>query len=72
MKYHINVFWSDEDGRYIADIPDLKYRSAFGDTPQEAVAEVCVAGDLWLESSREHGDPIPEARYRPDITQDAR
>lgn len=31
--YHINVFYSDEDGGYIADIPDLDACSAFGDTP---------------------------------------
>src|SRR6266542_882131 len=33
--YHINVFWSDEDGCYVADIPDLAYCSAFGDTPEK-------------------------------------
>ena len=30
---HINIFWSDEDGGYIADIPDLEACSAFGATP---------------------------------------
>ena len=34
--YHINIFWSDEDDCYIADIPDLKYCSAFGDTGKSA------------------------------------
>lgn len=33
--YHINIFWSEEDGGYIADIPDLQACSAFGDTPEE-------------------------------------
>ena len=32
--YHFNVFWSDEDGCYVADIPDLAFCSAFGDTPE--------------------------------------
>jgi len=41
--YHINVFYSDRDGGYIADIPDLKYCSAFGETPEEAVREVTLA-----------------------------
>jgi predicted RNase H-like HicB family nuclease len=63
--YHINVFWSDEDGRYVADIPDLTYCSAFGDTPEEALREVLVAKKAWLEAARERGDPIPEPRYRP-------
>ena len=35
--YHINIFYSEEDEAYIADIPDLKYCSAAGDTPQEAL-----------------------------------
>ena len=63
--YLINVFWSDEDDCYVADIPDLFACSAFGDTPQEALAEVLIAKELWLEVARECGKPIPEARYRP-------
>jgi predicted RNase H-like HicB family nuclease len=67
--YHINIFYSDEDNGYIADIPDLQYCSAFGETPEEALTEVLVAQRLWLESAREHGQPIPPARYRPLIYQ---
>jgi predicted RNase H-like HicB family nuclease len=65
-KYHINVFWSDEDRCWIADVPDLKTCAAHGDTPEQAVAEMVVALDAWLAVAREHGDPIPEPRYRPD------
>jgi predicted RNase H-like HicB family nuclease len=64
-RYHINVFWSDEGGRWIADVPDLRYCSAHGDTPAEAVAEAQDAISLWLETAREEGIPIPEPRYRP-------
>jgi len=67
--YHINVFWSSEDRCYIADIPDLKYCSAHGTTPEEAVREVTVAKQLWLEVAREAGKPIPRPRYRPLIYQ---
>ncbi|MGH2678821.1 MAG: type II toxin-antitoxin system HicB family antitoxin [Actinomycetota bacterium] len=63
--YHINVFYSDEDGGYIADIPDLHACSAFGKTPQEAVAEVQLAKEAWLAAAREENRPIPEPRYRP-------
>lgn len=63
--YHINVFWSDEDDWYVADVPDLETCSAFGDTPEEALAEVQIAKRAWLEVAREHGKPIPEPRYRP-------
>lgn len=41
--YHINIFYNAEDGDYIADVPDFKYISAFGDTPEEALREVLVA-----------------------------
>jgi len=67
--YHINIFYSDEDGGYIADIPDLECCSAFGDTPEEALAEVEQAKAAWLEAAREAGKPIPQPRYRPLIYQ---
>ncbi|HVL03594.1 MAG TPA: type II toxin-antitoxin system HicB family antitoxin, partial [Acidimicrobiales bacterium] len=61
MKYHgIDVFWSEEDKCYVADIPDLKYCSAFGSTPEEAVREVVVAKQAWLETARSTGKPVPE------------
>jgi predicted RNase H-like HicB family nuclease len=63
--YHINVFWSDEDGCYVADIPDLTFCSALGATPEEALRQVLVAKEAWLESARARGEPIPEPRYRP-------
>lgn len=66
-EYHINLFWSEEDGSWVADIPDLEYCSAFGRTPAEALEEVLQAKEAWLESARQHGDPIPEPRYRPAI-----
>lgn len=65
--YHINMFWSDEDQDWVADIPDLAHCSALGATPQEALTEVLEAKQAWLESASEHGDAIPEPRYRPAI-----
>ena len=65
--YHINVFYSDEDGGYFADIPDLESCSAFGQTPEEAVGEVEKAKEAWLRSAREKGKPIPEPRYKPAV-----
>lgn len=49
LKYHINIFSSEEDGGYIADVPDLRYCSAFGDTPEQALTEVEKAMALWLK-----------------------
>ena len=67
--YHINIFYSEEDEGYIADIPDLKYCSAFGDTPEEALREVLIARAAWLEAARAGGKPVPLPRYRPVIYQ---
>ena len=67
--YHINVFYSEADAGYIADIPDLEPCSAFGETPEEAVAEVIRVKETWLEVAREKGLPIPAPRYRPAIYQ---
>lgn len=70
--YHINVFWSEEDESYIADIPDLKYCSAHGPTPEAALREVLVAKEAWLEAARANGKPITRPRYRPAIYQAVR
>ena len=67
--YHINIFYSDEDGGYIADVPDLESCSAFGITAEAALAEVERAKTAWLAAAREAGKPIPEPRYRPVIYQ---
>ncbi|MGB9617804.1 MAG: type II toxin-antitoxin system HicB family antitoxin [Desulfomonilaceae bacterium] len=67
--YHINIFFSEEDSGYIADVPDLDSCSAFGDTPEQALAEVRQALQAWLEAARAQGKPIPEPRYRPIIYQ---
>ena len=64
-RYHINLFWSEADSAWVADVPDLRSCSAFGDTPAEALAEVEKAMEAWLAVAREDGLPIPEARYRP-------
>lgn len=67
--YHINLFYSDEDEGYIADIPDLAHCSAFGQSAEEALREVEIAKAAWLASARENGIDIPEPRYRPAIYQ---
>ncbi len=67
--YHINIFYSEEDEGYIADIPDLRYCSAFGETAEEALREVEIAKAAWLETAREKQQQIPEPTYRPLIYQ---
>jgi predicted RNase H-like HicB family nuclease len=70
--YHINIFYSDEDRGYIADIPDLDSCSAFGQTPEQALAEVEQAKKAWLAAADKAGKPIPPPRYRPLIYQVSR
>jgi len=67
--YHINIFYSDNDEGYIADIPDLKNCSAFGATPSEALEQVLIAQKLWLEEARNSNLEIPRPLYRPLIYQ---
>ena len=67
--YHINIFYSEDDGGYIADIPDLDACSAFGDTPDEALHEVQKAKSLWIEAAKAEDKLIPPPKYRPVIYQ---
>ena len=68
-EYHINIFYSYDDEGYIADIPDLKTCSAFGDTPEEALREILIAQRAWLKAAKDNGFDIPEPKYRPLIYQ---
>ncbi len=70
--YHINIFFSEEDGGYIADIPDLPHCSAFGKSPEEALAEVLTAKTAWLEAAKAEGKPIPEPSFKPVIYQSSK
>lgn len=69
--YHVNVFYSKEDKGYIADIPDLKFCSAWGKTPVEALRQVLIAKDAWIASAKADKRRVPRPRYRPIIYQSA-
>jgi predicted RNase H-like HicB family nuclease len=69
---HINIFHSQEDNGYIADIPDLRYCSAFGSKPTEALSELEKAKAAWIEAARAADKPIPKPRYRPAMYQGVR
>jgi predicted RNase H-like HicB family nuclease len=65
--YHINIFFSEEDEGYIADIPDLLQCSAFADTPEQALLEVLEAKKAWIAAARDNNKPMPNPQYRPVI-----
>ena len=67
--HHINIFYSEEDRCYIADIPDFLMCSAHGSTPEETLHEVLFAKTDIIEAMKEAGQPIPEPRYKPAIYQ---
>jgi predicted RNase H-like HicB family nuclease len=59
LKYPVEIFFSSEDEGYIANVPDLPYCSAFGETPEEALREVQIAIKLHLDVLEETGRPNP-------------
>ncbi len=67
--YHINIFYSEEDEGYIADVPDLVACSAFGITPAKALEEIQKAKKAWLETAKSESKPVPQPKYRPAIYQ---
>lgn len=54
-NYYINVFYSEVDEGYIADIPDLEYCSAFGKTIEEALRQLLIAKAACLEPAQAGG-----------------
>ena len=69
VRYHINIFFSEEDGGYIADIPDLAHRAASGETPEQALGEVLKANAVGIEAAGAEGKPVPLPSFRPVIYQ---
>ena len=63
-KYEIIIYWSDDDGAFIAEAPELPGCMAHGDTHEIALASIRTAMELWIESAKEFGDPIPKPKGR--------
>ena len=63
-KYEIIIYWSDEDGAFIAEVPELPGCMADGQTYQEAVENVSVVIQEWIDTSRELGRVVPQPKGR--------
>ena len=63
-KYEVILYWSEEDDAYIAEVPELAGCMADGATYKEALENVEVVIQEWIETARELGRPIPEPRGR--------
>jgi len=63
-RFEIDIFWSDEDDAYIAAVPDIPYCTAWGESYEEALAQIRVAIRGNIETAREFGHPIPQPKTR--------
>ena len=63
-KYETIIYWSEEDQAFIAEVPELPGCMAHGGTQEQALASVKEAIELWLETAKEFGDPVPEPKGR--------
>ena len=61
-KYEVIIYRSNEDGVFVAEVPELPGCMAHGDTKAEALANADEAIQLWIDTAQEFGDPIPEPK----------
>ena len=62
FKYEIILYWSNTDGAFVAEVPELPGCMAHGDTQEDALTHVNQAMELWIDTAREFGDPVPEPK----------
>jgi predicted RNase H-like HicB family nuclease len=63
-RYEIILYWSDEDRAYIAEVPELPGCAADGVTYEEALKNVGVVIEEWIDTARQLGRPIPQPKGR--------
>ncbi len=63
-KYEIIIYWSDEDQAFVAEVPELPGCAAHGPTQEAALASAKEAIQLWIDTAKEFGDPIPAPKGR--------
>ena len=63
-KYELIIFWSDEDRRYVVEIPELPGCMADGETYEEAIKNAQVVISEWIETARSLGREIPQPKGR--------
>lgn len=63
-RYEVIIYWSDEDQAFIAEVPELSGCAADGKSYQDALRNVEVIVQEWLETACELGRPIPRPKGR--------
>lgn len=61
-KYEVILYWSNVDGSFVAEVPELPGCMAHGDTQEAALKNINLAIELWIDTAREFGDPIPQPK----------
>ncbi|HYP39830.1 MAG TPA: type II toxin-antitoxin system HicB family antitoxin [Chloroflexia bacterium] len=61
-KFEVIIYWSEVDDAYIAEVPELPGCAADGRTYQEALANVQIIAEEWIEVAKELNRPIPEPK----------
>ena len=61
-KYEIIIYWSNDDEAYVAEVPELPGCMAHGATYESAAVNANEAIQLWIDTAKEFGDPIPEPK----------
>jgi predicted RNase H-like HicB family nuclease len=61
-KYEIIIYWSNEDQVFVAEVPELPGCIAHGDTSESALENANQAIQLWIDTAKEFGDPVPEPK----------
>ncbi len=64
VKHGPITYWSEEDQAYLAEVPELAGCIAHGDSYESALANAKEAIQLWIDTAKEFGDPIPEPKGR--------
>ncbi|MBI3536874.1 MAG: type II toxin-antitoxin system HicB family antitoxin [Chloroflexi bacterium] len=63
-KYELIIYWSEDDKAFVVEAPELPGCMADGATYQEALANVEVIIQEWIETARDLGRPIPQPKGR--------
>ena len=64
IKYELIVYWSDEDGAFVVEVPELPGCMADGETYEEAVTNARRVIEEWIDTAQELGRPVPEPKGR--------
>ncbi len=61
-QYEVILSWSNEDNRYIAEVPELAGCMADGETMAEALENIHTVMEEWIETAQIMGKDIPEPK----------